>query len=258
MTTITFDSNDLQTASILTESIEHSSIPTKDVKLYALAHANKSVIPHVSYPSKRIRISGTLIAASIVAMDALEDTFKSYFRGTDKNLDIGHNSGTRRYIATVNGMSIDRPGGLQYAKFNIEFVCTDPFGRNTSTSSALSADNRTLASYDDDDYVFLGTAPFQLPVITILYDAISGGTAKTVSYGNGDTGQTISITRTWVAGETLVIDTFNRTVMVDSVEVDFTGAFPIFEPGASSLIYTDDFTTSRTFDIDVDYYPRYL
>lgn len=260
-TAVSFDSNDLQTSSIITSQIDAASIPEKDAKLYSLAHANASKIPFTSYPSKKIVISGKLIASSIANMDALEDTFKSYFRGTDKNLDIGFNGGTRRFIATVNSIAIDRPGGLQFANFTIEFVCTQPFGQATSvttpsSSFSPSAAGRTSGSYTDA-ITFTGTAPYQLPVITITITAVTGGTGY-LAVGNSGNNQGITITgQTFVATDVIEIDCKNKTVKKNGVAIDFLGAFPEFPPGAQSLSYSDGFTT-RTFTIAVTYYPLYL
>lgn len=255
-TNITFDSNDLQTASILTAEIQHSSIPTKDAKMYALAHANRSVIPFVSYPNRTIRVAGKLVAASITALDALEDTFKAYFRGKDKNIDIDYNSGTRRYIGTLNALSLDRPGGLQYANFEAEFLCTYPFGRNTSATTALTATGRTNSAYTDA-HTFLGTAPYQLPLITISITTVTGGTGH-VSFGNNANGQGITITgQTFVDGDVIEIDCEEKTVKLNDEEIDFLGAFPEFEPGNQTFSYSDGFTT-RDFDITVTYYPMWL
>lgn len=256
-TNITFDSNDLQTNNILTASIQHNSIPIKDAKMYSLAHANRSTIPHVNYPSRTVRISGKIIDTSVAGLEARLDTFKGYLRGTDKNLDIDFASTTRRYIATVNGSSIDQPGGLTYANFEVEFVCTEPFGRNTTSTKALDGNARTSASYTDS-HTFLGTAPYQLPVITIVLTAVTGGDDH-LMFSNDATGQAILILgQTFVNGDTIVIDCEEKSVTLNGTEIDFLGAFPEFEPGVSTdFTYTDGFTT-RTFNIDVDYYPMWL
>lgn len=260
-TSITFNSNSLQSASVITSQINSGSIPERDVKLFALAHANRSVIPDDNYPSRRITISGKLIAASVTAMDVLEDTFKAYFRGKDKNLDIGNNGGSRRFIATANSVSIDRPGGLQHADFSVEFICTQPFGKATtattpSSSFSPSAAARTLSGYTDA-ITFAGTAPYQLPVITITLTAVTGGTGY-LAVSNSGNGQGITITgQSFVNGDVIEIDCENKTVKLNGTEIDFLGAFPEFEPGAQSLAYSDGFTT-RTFTIAVNYYPLYL
>jgi hypothetical protein len=255
-TNVVFAGNSLQTSQILTAEIDMADIPTKDAKLYVLAHANASKIPFTSYPSRTVKISGRLIGTSIANLDALIDTFKGYLAQQDQNLDVDYNGSARRFIATVNATSISRPGGLAWASFSVEFICTNPYGLNTSTTSALSAAGRTASAYTDA-YTFLGTAPYQLPIATITLTAVTGGTAQSITWGNGGNGQAISVTRTWAAADVLVIDSVAKTVTVNGLPVAFTGAFPEFPIGAQSLQYNDGFTT-RTFTIGVVYTVGYL
>lgn len=259
---ISFDSNSLQTFSratvvgILTNAIEHTNLPAKDAGLYGLANTDRSVIPYVGYPSKAISISGVIAGSTQADLDSRIDAFKAFFNGKDKNLDIEYNGTTRRYIATANTISVVRSQKSLYATFQIEFICTLPFGKDTSATTALSASGRTAASYTDA-YTFLGSAPLQLPLITVTYSAISGG-ASFVAFGNNGNGQGITITdQTWVAADVLEIDVYNRTVKKNGVEIDFLGAFPEFAPGAQNFSYSDGFTT-RTFAITVTYYQMWL
>lgn len=256
MSVITFGGNSLQTSQILTAEVDNVDIPQKDAQMYALAHANGSKIPFVEYPSRIVRISGKLIGTSITNLEALIDTFKGYLVAQDQNLDFDWNGSTRRFIATVNSTAISRPGGLTYANFSVEFICTNPFGQNTATTSALSAAGRTLGTYNDA-HTFLGNAPYQLPIFTYTLTAVTGGTTKTVTIGNGGNGQAISITRTWTAGEVLVIDCVAKTVTINGLAVAFSGAFPEFPPGAQTLQYSDEFTT-RTFTISAVYTPGWM
>lgn len=259
---ISFDSNNLQTylatthVGILTNKIEHTNLPEKDAALMGLANTNASVIPYVGYPTKKITISGSIVGSTQADLDSRMDSFKAYFIGKDKNLDIAYGSTTRRYIATANSISIARQQLALFAVFTIEFICTQPFGRNTSATTALSASGRTSSSYTDA-YTFVGSAPFQLPLITITYSAVTGGTGF-VQFGNNTNGQSIMITdQTWAALDVLEIDVANRTVKKNGVEIDFLGAFPEFPPGSQTFSYSDGFTT-RTFAITVTYYPMYL
>lgn len=259
---ITFDTNNLQTYSptthvgIVTNGIEHTNLPAKDAALYGLANTNASVIPYVGYPSKAITIKGNIVGSSESDLDSRIDSFKQYFLGKDKNLDINYNGTTRRYCATANSISVVRQQKALWAEFQIEFICTLPFGKNTAATTALNQSGRTLSGYTDP-YTFLGNAPFQLPVFTITYAAVSGG-ASYVQVGNSGNGQSIMITdQTWIAGDVLEIDVANRTVKKNGVEVDFLGAFPEFAPGAQNFSYSDGFTT-RTLTELVTYTPMWL
>lgn len=254
-TNVTFDTNDLQTSTILTSEIDHGSMPEKSVSLYALAHANRGNIAYTGFSSRRVRLAGKLIGTSISNLDTLIDTFKGYLNGQDKNLDIDYAGGTRRYIATLNGLSIDRPYGLVHANYVAEFVCSEPFGRNTTTTSALSATARTASSYTDN-HTFLGTAPFQLPIITITINSVTDGD-NFLKFSNSGNSQSILLAGvTFAAADVIVIDCEEKLVTLNGDEIDFIGAFPEFPPGDQSFAYSDGFT-ARNFDIDVDYYPMW-
>lgn len=256
-TSISFDGNDMQTVNILSQIIGHHGASHKVNNIMPLAHANYSVNTNTSYPGKPIPVSGELVAATIEEMDVLEDTFKAYFNGNEKNLDIGHAGGIRRYIATADEPIIDRPNGLTFATFMVNFNCLYPFGRNISQTTALSATGRTSAVYADA-LAFVGSFPYQYPIITINFTAISGGTAKTVTVGNNANGQQISVTRDWVATDVLQIDVSarERIVTVNGTKVDYSGAFLEFPPGSQYIGYADNFT-SRTFNYNVGYYPQW-
>jgi hypothetical protein len=253
---LSFNSNDLQTVNIITTLIDHADIPVKEARMYALSHSNKSIIASVNYPSRSISVVGRLKAVDKSALDTLLDTFKAYFVGADKNLDIDYAGGTRRYIATVNKLAINQGRGLSFADFQIEFICSQPFGRNTTTNTILSSAGRTLNNYTDP-YTFLNSSPYNLPQITYTLNSVTDGTLKNVIFGNSSTGQEITINRTWAASEVLVIDCQEKIVTLDDIEIEFNGAFPEFEAAAQNLYYSDTFT-ARDFDIDVVYYPMWL
>ena len=180
-TAISFDGNNLQTANIFTADIVHEQYPDKYAPVYPIAHENKSNIPFMDYPSKTITIRGKVTDTSAVALDSTLDTFRSYFRGKDKNLDIGYGSGTRRYTATATAIGIDRPGGLNFANFEISFTATLPFGSDTSSTTALNQTGRTSSIYASDSHSFLGTAPVQLPVFTVSLTSTSTSTTNQVT-----------------------------------------------------------------------------
>jgi hypothetical protein len=259
---ISFDGHSLQTtgtSSIITNTITHAGLPTKRAQYYALSHANASFLPFVEYPTKPITITGTLVSDTIADMDALLDTFDSYFIAQDANLDIDWNGSTRRYIATATNMLVDRPGNLAWANFTVTFTTQSAFGRDTTSTTALTATGRTSANYSDS-VTFNGTAPWQLPIATITVTAqtgLAGVTGSYILWGNAGTGQQIYVNRTWTNGDVLVIDCTQKTVTVNGLPVAFSGAFPTFPPGSQTIGYSDNFST-RTFNITVTYTAAYL
>jgi phage-related protein len=259
-TGVSFDSHDFQSFDgnhgIYVIDIQHAGKSAKRAQAYALSHANASAIPFVEYPSKPITISGKIIGTSIADCDSLIDSFNSYLVTQGGNLDIDYNGSTRRYIATATSIDVNRPGGLNWADFDITFTCTQAFGQDVNQTTILNPTGRTSATYSDN-YTFVGTAPYQTPIFTLTYTAVSGATNKAVIIGNSGNGQEITVQRTWSNGDVLVVDCSKSTVTVNGVPVDFTGAFPLFPPGAQTISYSDGFT-SRTFNINVVYSVLYL
>ncbi len=142
MTNIAFSSFSLQsfdgTRGIITESIEHAGKSAKRAQMYALAHANASIIPFVEYPNKPIQVDGVIIGTTIADCDAQIDLFNSYLLAQNGNLDIDYNGSTRRYIATATNIDVNRPGGLAWASFSVTFTCTQPFGQDVAATTLLS------------------------------------------------------------------------------------------------------------------------
>lgn len=260
---LTYNSNSLQTYSgvthvgIITNSIEHTNIPEKLMGLYALADADGSSIPAINYPSKKVTIGGVIKGSTQADLDSRIDTFKGYFNGKDKNLDITYGSSTRRYIATANAVSVVRQQKALFATFQIEFLCTNPFGLDTSASALFTTHTgSTVATFTETPTVG-GNAPFQLPIFTITLTAITGA-GDYVLISNDNNNQEIMLYGLGlVAGNVIVIDCEQRIVTVNGVEVDYYGTFLELEPGANSLTYTDGFTT-RTVTVAASYTKRWL
>lgn len=259
---ITFNSHDLQTftaaskVGINTSTIEHTSMPDQVATLYAKADANISSIPSINFPSKKITIAGSIHGSTQANLDERIDTFKGYFNGKDENLDIAYGSSTRRYIATKNTISITRLDRALFARFTIEFICTQPFGVDTSATNIA---NQTAQTGDTHTYTptILGSAPFQYPVITYEVNTITAGGDYLLISNDNNTQELLIFEQGIVAGDVIVIDAFERTVTINDDPVDFSGTFLELEPGANSITITDGFT-ARNVDILVEYYQRWL
>lgn len=260
---LTYNSNDLQTytrsseVGIITNSILHTSLPDKVMGLFGLADADGSSIPAINYPSKKINIAGVIKGSSQADLDSRIDTFKGYFTGKDKNLDITYGASTRRYIATANAVSVVRQQRALFAEFQVEFLCTNPFGLDTSTTNLWTAKNNFTSATFTETPTVGGNAPFQLPVITITIDALTGA-GDYVQISNDNNNQELMIYGlSLTAGDVIVIDCVERTVTINGDEVDYYGTFLELEPGANSITYTDGFTT-RTVDVSAVYTKRWL
>jgi len=259
---ISFNAISLQTYTlvndfgIIVNTINHTDIPEKQAAIFSVANADRSNIPNINYTSKKISISGALKHTSQSALDTLIDTFKGYFNPKDANLDIVYGSSTRRYIATANALSIDRDNRSLTAKFKVEFICTNPFGIETTVTSIINQINYTAATLTVTPTI-LGSAPTQMPKFTITIDAKTGS-GDFISISNNNNNQQISlIGLVLLVNDVIVIDCENRTVTVNGNPVNYFGTFLELELGANSITYSDGYAT-RTVDIVAGYNKRYL
>lgn len=260
---LTFNSNDLQTynpstdVGIVTNVIDHTDGPDMLMGLYGLADADGSSIPAINYPSKPVALAGAIKGSSQADLDNRIDTFKGYLTGKDKNLDITYGSGTRRYIATAGTPRIQRKSKSFIALFQVPITCTNPFGLDTSTSNLWAAKTGFTGGTFTETPTVGGNAPFQLPVITITINSLTGA-GDYVQISNDNNGQELLIYGLGLeAGDVIIIDCVERTVTIDGVEVDYYGTFLELAPGANSITYTDGFTT-RNVDISGVYTKRWL
>jgi phage-related protein len=260
---ISYNSNDLQTfdpttrLGIITNVIEHTNLPDKTMALYGLADADGSSIPAINYPSKKVSIAGSIKGSTQADLDSRIDTFKGYFTGKDKNLDIAYGSSTRRYIATANGVSVIRKQKSLFAQFQIEFLCTNPFGLDTATSNLWTAKTAFSSATFTETPTVGGNAPFQLPIFTITINSLTGA-GDYVQISNDNNNQEILIYgQGLTSGDVIVIDCVERIVTLNGNEIDYNGTFLELEPGANSITYTDGFTT-RSVDVSGVYTKRWL
>lgn len=261
--TVSYNGNSLNTWSpstrvgigIAKDGIDMVSMPDKVTPIYALAANDGNVASRATYPQKRITINGFISGSSENNLDSRIDSFKALFNQDGKDLDIYYDGSTRRYVAVVDGLPVVRRDRGGFATFTVNFIA-QPFGTETSSTNLFTVSNNTTGATTQTPTI-AGTAPIQLPVITITIDALTGA-GDYIQIGNDLNDQTMLIYGLGLqAGDVIVIDSRTKTVTINDVQVDVYGTFITLTPGASSISYIDGFTT-RQVDIVADYYKRYL
>lgn len=245
-TSITYNTNDLNTTNIITSSVDDSSAPIKNLQVFNIPDTGGGTITDTAYYTKPITVEGLLKSTTVEDLEALIDTFHSYFHVKDKNLDIGYASGTRRYVCTAEEVIIERPvRGANWANFKVKFIATE-YGQDTTNTNLLTNQSQTYAPYT---YAlsFTGSAPEQRPIIEITLTAITPSATNFVSVRNDTSTQELVITDTFADGDVLLIDCENFAVTKNGDPVDYTGAFPVFESGTHDLIIDSDFVVTDTY-----------
>lgn len=236
--------------------------PKRSINLDQLARTNRGRVSSAFYTKRDISVRIAIHGSSRNDAERILDSLLAILVGKEKELVVLQAGAARKYICTLADVPIVEAGGA-YFELNLIFTCSDKYGYDTAYTTIVNATGITAASRNDN-YTFDGSAPTQAPFITVYYSAVSGGTSKTVTIGNGSTGQQVSITRNWAAGDRIEIDAvgnaangYKPTVKVNGVEVAYSGAIPEFGKGAGTLTYSDNLTT-RTFNLLGYYYRRYL
>lgn len=230
--------------------------PRRDLNLNNIAQTDKSTLASAFYDERIITISVGIGRTTRDLAEASRDSLMAILQAEEGELQLTQAGVQRKYICTLGDVVV-RMGGGAYLHLDLIFNCSDRFGYDIADTQLLLVSGSTLKIRSDSLSVD-GTAPFQLPVITITFSAISGGTLTTVNVGNATLGLMVSITRTWTTNDVLQIDCYNGTVKVNGTEVEWTGALPILQRGINWLSYSDNFVTSRTYTTLVTYKKRWV
>lgn len=211
-----------------------------------------AVLTSVKHGQKVITLKGHIIAPTRIAYEEALDELKFRTSSIQRNLVLNQAGTNRVYVATKESITEEH---LEAGKSNIElaFRCADPYGRSETlenSSEVVTTTPGALAVY------FSGTAEV-LPVFTITFNSLTGGTTKYVGIGNSTTGQQVQVTRTWTAGDVLRIDTDLKRIYVNGVLSDYSGVFPVFAPYSETSYYYDNLTT-RNVTVEVSYAKQYL
>lgn len=230
------------------------NIPPREINNPSLANADGSKLVSANYKPREIVIEGVLTANTRALMEVARDNLLLYLTPTEAPLAFDIANMRRVFTATVSNTEFTNTQG-GYTVFAITFLCSDPFGYNAellevSMGGNISTNN-TIRSF-----TIVGSYT-ALPIITITVSAVTGGSSAEMRISNPVTQETIYVTRTWVALDILQIDCKNRTVKVNGTAVEYTGKFPSFAAGTSSLLYSDNFAT-RTVSPQFFYQKRWL
>lgn len=252
--TITYDGTSLQTANITSQTIQHESVDNKRQDIQLLGRADGGKIVSVSYNPKLIRVKGRITGSSRSDLEQRIESLKELVNRQQKNLDIGYAGGTRRFITSMSGFTMERMHfNLTYADWEMAFVVTNPpFGRAIDTSTAAYSIG-TAGTYDGT-ILFSGNAA-PLPKIKITVVSQSNMTALT--FRNKETGDMITIRRTFANSDIIIIDTLENTVTVNGVAADYEGFFPEFKATNNDFAVTP-IGSNATLTLKIIYYPFYL
>lgn len=232
----------------------------RNVSMSQLTHSDRGKVNSANYDERVITIGVEISRATRALAEQSIDALMAILQPIDKSLVIPQSGGLRMYYATYSGEPDIIQAGGSYVEMDLTFECSDKFGYDVGTTLLLNIVGYT-SSYRSDQLTFIGSTLWQAPIIVLTYSAITGGTNGEVRVGNSGTGQELSITRNWLAGDVITIDPLGNTgsgsVKVNGAEVEFSGAVPMWKKGPGYWYYSDSFT-ARTFSGQINQYGRYV
>lgn len=253
-----FDEVDLNTIPGLTVLKTDPYRPARrTVSLSELIRTDKAKVTGAFYTERLITVRIELTRSTRALMEQSLDAMMNLIQGSEKTLILNQAGVQRKYYCTFADSVVDEESeGGSFLQMDLIFTCSDMFGYKTSADTLLAITTYTSA-FRSDRLTFTGSAKWQVPVITITYSSITSGTSKVVRIGNDNTGQVATITRTWLTGDVLEVDCYNRTIKVNGTEVAFTGAIPEWNTGFGYWSYADTFG-ARTFTGSITCVSRYV
>lgn len=252
---IEFDGYSLQSADVIAQDIVIYSAPSRELINYKVPRNDGGRLNGNYYRQRIIKVKGIMKAASRVLLEQAMDTFKRRMHTPEGNFDLKVNGEIRRIPATLQNsgeMFADRKGyHINITPFSLEFLALDPFFHDVDYT-ATTSENITNLAYPIT-VENLGTI-YARPVVTVIFEAASSVTSFT--FRNLSNGKSMLITRSFIAGDILVIDTEESSVTVNGVEVDYDGLFPTLDYGSnnctlttagSSVQYTSTISFKRSY-----------
>lgn len=232
---------------------DFNNLPNRVLSLHKLARANKSVLTSAEYSSKEATVNFIIKGCDRGESEAVMERLKSYLRPINSPLIV---SQAEREItfddATLNEVNYRWVSNKLVV--TLVFVIADPVGHEDTNTILLNVTVTTSTSSNavDNDGSFDSE-----PIINVLVTTVTGGTAQSMSIKNEETGQGITMTRTWANSDTVEIDSSDKTITINGAISDYTGQFPTFPPGNGSLGYSDTFST-RSVGLTATYQKRFI
>lgn len=255
-TGVLFNANDLtQIQDVFIEDVKPDA--QIDVKLYNGKIARGDGIKHYgkSYGARKVTVEGHIGANSRESFLTARSTLMRLLEEQEATLLVPVKNLPLEFTCTVENVAITDTGG-GYGRFVITFLCSDPFGYDRDARTLINGTLVTTAS-QDVSYIEAIGGDYKTPLtLTLVMANLTGGTTKYVTL-TSSAGDFITITRTWLVGDVLIIDMKAKTCKVNGADVDYTGTFWDANVADTSLTYTDNLTT-RSVGISAIYKRRRL
>ena len=240
----------LQNSNITTSFKNDENLPNIDLNKFQNPIIDWGWVLKRRYTSKQITLRGYLKSDDAEELNNLIDLFKQKTSVVEGYLDIKVNWYYRRTKATVVSSNVfaRQHFNINVVPYEINFETLEPFFYNkqeeTITETWITGNHST-------EFRYTGTAPSQPRVYFIF-----GETTDTdeITFKLND--RELTVNETITEWDILLYDSLTKSVFINGVEVDYTGAFPQIQDGDNLFEFT--INGSPIFDITFLYSTNYL
>jgi len=259
---LTFNTFNLQSANVLTSSINYRSIPAREIVLEDIARKPGKKLISEEFAERHIKLAGWILGSDstdlIAQIDSLHTNVTRKTSGT-LSIDSG-----REIEAIVASVSVEEPHYTQsMVPFEIEFIAAEPFWKGAQQTVSLTVTSGS-ATQPITKTVTLTISGSVYAEPSIVYTA-PGSTGSTTTSGiqvvYNPTGEKVTWSGTSNAtlayGNFVKFDYANQLILEGSTEIEATGVYSRWEPGETTFVTT--FSGSQQGGtLDFIYRPRYL
>ena len=251
---VSFNGNRIDTVpGVRLYNYDFTRLPDRDINIHKLARRSLSIITSSEYTQKTIPLWLDICSGTRQETEATVTALKALIQAQNGQLEVLQGGIIVNYTATMNEFNIEWNASNAYVQ--IVFLASTPIGTGADTETLTLINGITLPSANQ---TFTVNGSFSAePIITVVINAVTGGTGGTINLINAINNQGITITGNFTAGSILEVNSEAMTVTLNGANIDFSGLFPTFGPSSQQIGYTDTFTT-RNVDISVVYRQRLI
>ena len=238
--TIQLDNTDLNDGlKYKVERIDHEQLPDINNDMLDITSRDGAKFISQAYAPKIITIEGTIKGSTTVLLEEAIDDLKKAIATTNGILYIGYAGFVREYNVVISSYSITRKYyNTTFAPFTIQFITSDyPFATEANLGGTdIQTTAFTASDITDDIYSaifsFGGTAP-PVPTTRLVFDDVTSVTK--LGFQNRTTGDLLELNNTFTAGDVVIINNDNKSVILNGTEQDYEGTFPDFQLGNNEI-----------------------
>lgn len=246
----------LQDGDTISSIIDAFSTPSRELVTFKVPRADGEGWNGDYFRERRIKVSGIIEAATSSLLETELDSFKMSMCAQQGLLALKINGEIREIVANLEKpeeMFGRREGyHITFTPFDLAFLAIEPMWHSLDYQSQTFEDVTSLAYIDAIEVT--GTYKAQ-PVIVIIVQAATAITG--IAFSNTTNGDEISITETIAINDVIVIDSEQKSLTLNGVEVAYDGIFPELDIGSNDITITST-GTSIEYTATIKYRKTYL